>query len=347
MAENDRLLDTRLQTRIIGKSDETLLSLYLETVWDLHGPYNINVLIKYMSETYQAQRALIEYLQLANQPKDELAQYRDKMIDELTVDLEIRLEDLERYKSLLRQAEKSLEEQIESNKLGCTQYAELSEKCTLQTIELESLKSELTDYHETRKILEQATFELQDIHEKREKEFQAHNALLNESAALRHAFETLQHLQEETKGERDRAIRLYVQEKDARTKQAALIARLSARLNALLPRRKHDTCPDWLRALLLQLANHCCMRCGGIEELQIDRFYPGSHGGQYVLMNTGVLCKTCNQAKSDNLGREWQYWLRDEHIPFLSKCEVLYLKQKNQMRFDFGGQDTGHAHGIG
>ncbi len=46
---------------------------------------------------------------------------------------------------------------------------------------------------------------------------------------------------------------------------------------------------------------HSCVLCGKKSDLSIDHIFPFSKGGGHELENLRVLCKSCNQYKSDAL----------------------------------------------
>jgi len=54
-------------------------------------------------------------------------------------------------------------------------------------------------------------------------------------------------------------------------------------------------------------SNSKCVKCGAINDLQIDHIYPKSKGGSDVLGNLQVLCAKCNQKKSNQLQSKYSF----------------------------------------
>lgn len=59
------------------------------------------------------------------------------------------------------------------------------------------------------------------------------------------------------------------------------------------------TVPVALRRAVFERDNHTCQHCGTHENLSIDHIYPEVWGGPTTLENLQVLCRPCNNRKSD------------------------------------------------
>jgi len=55
-------------------------------------------------------------------------------------------------------------------------------------------------------------------------------------------------------------------------------------------------------------SNSKCIKCGAVNNLQIDHIYPKSKGGSDVLGNLQVLCAKCNQKKSNKFQSSYSFY---------------------------------------
>ena len=65
--------------------------------------------------------------------------------------------------------------------------------------------------------------------------------------------------------------------------------------------KRNRKIPASTRKAVLNRDDHSCTRCGQKSELTIDHIFPFSKGGGHELENLRVLCKRCNELKSDAL----------------------------------------------
>lgn len=63
--------------------------------------------------------------------------------------------------------------------------------------------------------------------------------------------------------------------------------------------KRNRKIPASLRKAVLNRDDHSCARCGQNSDLTIDHVFPFSKGGGHELENLRVLCKSCNERKSD------------------------------------------------
>lgn len=59
----------------------------------------------------------------------------------------------------------------------------------------------------------------------------------------------------------------------------------------------------WERAVL-DLAQHACSNCGGVDKLKVHMLVPVAAGGTVALTNGFVLCRTCEMASDASKSRE-------------------------------------------
>ena len=55
--------------------------------------------------------------------------------------------------------------------------------------------------------------------------------------------------------------------------------------------------PRWLRELVYERDEWCCVECGSTDNLTLDHIYPWSLGGPVTEDNLQTLCKSCNSRK--------------------------------------------------
>jgi hypothetical protein len=55
--------------------------------------------------------------------------------------------------------------------------------------------------------------------------------------------------------------------------------------------------PDWLRELVYERDEWCCVACASTEDLTLDHIYPWSLGGPDTEDNLQTLCRSCNSRK--------------------------------------------------
>lgn len=65
--------------------------------------------------------------------------------------------------------------------------------------------------------------------------------------------------------------------------------------------------PAALRAQVYARDGNRCLRCGHIEDLQIDHIYPWADGGPTKLSNLQTLCRRCNNWKGDRRDRRLDF----------------------------------------
>ncbi|CAN5701647.1 hypothetical protein BH24ACT22_BH24ACT22_21100 [soil metagenome] len=65
--------------------------------------------------------------------------------------------------------------------------------------------------------------------------------------------------------------------------------------------------PEWTRQALLGKAGYKCQVCGSTDNLEVDHILPVYLGGEGVLENGQVLCRSCHQAKT-RADRTQQGW---------------------------------------
>ncbi len=70
--------------------------------------------------------------------------------------------------------------------------------------------------------------------------------------------------------------------------------------------------------------------CNVVDDLTIDRYYPGALGGAYSIRNGGVLCRPCNAMKGD----AWPWFdYRNCWVEFIAERERLYKQATAQLTF--------------
>lgn len=65
--------------------------------------------------------------------------------------------------------------------------------------------------------------------------------------------------------------------------------------------KRNRKIPASTRKAVLNRDDHCCVRCGQKSDLTIDHIFPFSRGGGHEIENLRLLCKSCNERKSDTL----------------------------------------------
>lgn len=71
-------------------------------------------------------------------------------------------------------------------------------------------------------------------------------------------------------------------------------------------RYKKIPIPQELRMRVFERDGFVCRNCGSTTKLQVDHIHPESRGGETVLENLQILCKSCNLKKGTKLPNEWE-----------------------------------------
>ena len=72
-------------------------------------------------------------------------------------------------------------------------------------------------------------------------------------------------------------------------------------LQEVRKRKRNRKIPASHRKQVLRRDLYQCQHCGSSSSLSVDHIFPFSRGGGHEIENLQVLCKSCNQKKSDAL----------------------------------------------